>query len=120
MQRKQSRARPGKRDGTGRLSVSSTEAQNEFGRILDAASRGDDVVITKHNAPRAVLISVDRYETLARADENALGRLTEQFDALLERMQTPDAIAGMKRAFEASPEELGKAAVAAARRRRAR
>lgn len=120
MQRKQPRAKPSRRDRAGRLSVSSTEAQNEFGRILDAASRGDDVVITKHNAPRAVLISVDRYEALARADENGLDRLTEQFDALLERMQTPEAIAGMKRAFESSPKELGRTAVSVARRRRAR
>jgi hypothetical protein len=40
-----------------------------------------------------------------------------QFDALLARMQTPGARAGMKMAFDASPKQLGKAAVAAARKR---
>jgi len=102
------------------VSVTSTEAQNEFGRILDAAARGDVVVITKHDTPRAVLMSVDRYEALVRADETVLDTLTEQFDALLDRMQAPEAGSAMKEAFEAGPEELGKAAVAAARRRRER
>lgn len=33
-----------------------------------------------------------------------------QFDALVERMQTPEARAAMDRAFRATPEELGAAA----------
>ncbi len=40
--------------------------------------------------------------------------LTADHDALLDRMQTPEARMGMRRAFDASPEELGRAAVAAA------
>jgi hypothetical protein len=43
--------------------------------------------------------------------------LNGEFDAMLARMQTPKARAGMKAAFAASPKELGKAAVAAARRK---
>jgi hypothetical protein len=44
--------------------------------------------------------------------------LTAEFDALLERMQTPQARAAMRRAFDATPEELGRAAVEYARRER--
>lgn len=40
--------------------------------------------------------------------------LIAYYDALLDSMQTPEARAGMRRAFDASPEELGRAAVAAA------
>ena len=43
--------------------------------------------------------------------------INDELDALFERMQTPAARAGMKAAFDASPEEMGKAAVAAARKR---
>jgi antitoxin Phd len=52
-----------------------------------------------------------------RSKKPALDVLTSEFDTLLLRMQTPKARAGMKRAFQASPRQLGKAAVAAARQR---
>lgn len=45
-------------------------------------------------------------------------RLTAEFDEMLERMQAPGAREAMDRAFHATPEELGKAAVAAARKRK--
>jgi hypothetical protein len=43
--------------------------------------------------------------------------LSGEFHALLVRMQTPAARAGVQAAFDASPEQLGKAAVALARKR---
>jgi len=46
-----------------------------------------------------------------------LTRREGDFDALLAGMQTPKARAGMKAAFDATPRELGRAAVAAARKR---
>ncbi len=44
--------------------------------------------------------------------------LRAEFDALLARMQRPGARKAMDKAFHASPAELGKPAVAAARNRR--
>lgn len=41
-----------------------------------------------------------------------------EFDELLGRMQTPEARAGMRAAFGASPKQLGKAALAAEQKRR--
>jgi len=79
--------------------------------------QGGVVVITKHDAPKAVLLSVDEFNALAHAPSHALDSLSGQFDALLARMQTPKARAGMKAAFAASPKQLGRAAVAAARKR---
>lgn len=100
-----------------RISVTATEAQNEFGRMLDTVARDRVVVITRHNRPRAVLMSIDRFDALSQADETVLGTLTGEFDALLERLQTPEARAAMQRSFGAAPEELARAAVAAAERR---
>ena len=98
-------------------SITATEAKNEFGRILEKVIQGGTVVITKHNAPKAVLISMDKFNSLSRANRVKLDMLSGEFDALLARMQTPAARAGMKAAFDASPGQLGKAAVAAARKR---
>ena len=98
-------------------SVTATDAKNEFGRVLEAVMQGGVVVITKHDAPKAVLISVEEFNALSHTGEAKLDTLSGQFDALLARMQTSKARVGMKTAFDASPKQLGKAAVALARRR---
>ena len=98
-------------------SYTATEAKNEFGHVLEQAIHGTTVVITKHDSPRAVLISMDQFEALAEAPQSKLNTLSEQFDALLARMQTPSARRGMAAALNASTKQLGKAAVAAARKR---
>lgn len=103
--------------GSGRISVSATEAQNEFGRLLDTVAQDRVVVITRHNTPKAVMMSVDRYEALAGTDSDILERLTAEFDAMLERMQTPESVAATNRFLTARPEEIRAAAIAAARDR---
>jgi antitoxin Phd len=97
--------------------ISATVAKNEFGRVLERVIQGGAVVITKHDTPKAVLISIDEFEVLSRANETKLAALTGEFDALLARMQAPGGRARMQAAFDASPKKLGKAAVAAARKR---
>jgi prevent-host-death family protein len=97
--------------------ITATEAKNEFGRVLEKAIQGGVVVITKHDEPKAVLISVREFHALANAGRTRLDTLTAEFDALLARMQQPGARAGMQAAFDASPKQLGAAAVAAARKR---
>lgn len=102
--------------------VAATRFKNEFGAIFEQAALGGAVAITKHNTPKAVLLSYAEFEALTRASSPVLDELTEEFDGLLARMQTPRAKSGMAAAFDASPEELGRAAVKAARpaRRRTR
>src|SRR5512146_3153263 len=97
-------------------SYTATEAYNEFGTILDRAVQGATVVITKHNAPRAVLISVEKFNALRQAPQLKLDALSAEFDDLLARMQRPTARSSMERAFNANPEQLGKAAVRAQKR----
>jgi len=98
-------------------SYTATDAKNEFGRVLEMVTQGGAVVITKHDAPKAVLISVDEFNALSHAREKRLVSLTNEFDALLAQMQTPQTRAAMRSAFESSPRQLGESAVAAARKR---
>jgi antitoxin Phd len=98
-------------------SVTATDAKKQFGRVLEMVLRGGAVVITKHDAPKAILLSVDEFNALTRTTDNKLDSLTADFDAMLVRMQTPRARSGMQAAFGASPRALGRAAVTAARKR---
>lgn len=98
-------------------SFTATDAKKQFGQVLELVLRGGVVVITKHDAPKAIVLSMDEFDALTRGAENRLDSLSADFDAMLARMQTPKARAGMKTAFGASPKELGRAAVAAARKR---
>ena len=52
------------------------------------------------------------------ARSESLDALSGKFEGLLERLQTPAAKKGLEAAFHATPAELGRAAVEAARRRR--
>jgi len=90
-----------------------TKAKNEFGRVLETAIQGRVVVITKHDAPKAVLVGLEEFRALVGTRKSRLDTLRGEFDALLARMQTPEARAGMKAAFDATPVQLGKAALAA-------
>ena len=103
--------------GATKAYYTATEAKNEFGRLLELAIHGTTVLITKHDSPRAVLISIDHFQTLQEAPQAKLNTLTEQFDTLLERMQSAKARRGMAAAFGADNKQLGKVAVAAARKR---
>jgi antitoxin Phd len=98
-------------------SITATEAKKQFGRVLELVLRGGAVVITKHDAPKAVVLSMEEFHALTRPGASPLDTLTGEFDAMLARMQKPRARAAMKAAFAASAKELGKAAVAAARKR---
>lgn len=98
-------------------SFTATEAKNEFGRLLEKAIQGNVVVITKHDAPKAVLISMDQFNALSQAPQSRINRLSAEFDALLDRMQGPVARNAMQDAFHASPKQLGRTALAAARKR---
>lgn len=64
---------------------------------------------------RAVLLSYAEFEALAATAAPALDELSERFDELLATMQRSKAKAGVAAAFDATPEELGAAAVKAAR-----
>jgi len=99
-------------------SIAATRLKNEPGAIIEKVLTGGAVAITRHDAPKAVLISYEDFRELARAREPSLGALASQFDALLESMQAPGARKALASAFEASPEGLGAAAVREAAKER--
>ena len=112
------------RNRDGRLvdvpTVSATRLRNEFGTVFEQATVDGAVLITKHDAPKAVLLSYAEFEALTKSATPVLDDLSERFDELLATMQTPEAKAGVAAAFNATPQELGAAAVKAARAKRRR
>ena len=96
--------------------VSASDAKN-VGRILEYVSKDGGVTITRRNEPLAVVISVEAYARLAATEQPSLHTLTDEFDALLDRMQQPGMAGAMQRAFQMSAEELARAAVQQAGRK---
>jgi prevent-host-death family protein len=99
--------------------VAATKVKNEFGSILEQTMRSCAVVITRHDTPKAVLLSFAEFESLVKERSRSLDDLNAEFDGLLARMQTPQARKGVEAAFNASPAELGRAAVTAVQKHRA-
>ena len=65
--------------------IASTEAQNNFGRILDDVVQNDArYIIKRRNASQAILLSLSDIETLLTANEN-----TRQEFGQLVREQSP-------------------------------
>lgn len=98
-------------------SVSATEAKNNFGSVLDRVIARGRLAITKHDEVRAVVLSLPEYQALLAKQREPLAALTAEFEGLLERMQTPGAQGAGRALFEASPAQLGRAAVSSGRRR---
>jgi prevent-host-death family protein len=111
-------SKPGRAATTTALTVTATEAKTRFGPLLETAIRGGAVVITKHDTPKAVLISMAEFEALSGARQPDLKALSKEFDGLLARLQAPASRRALKSAFDAAPKELGRLAVANQRRRR--
>ena len=97
--------------------VPATRLKNELAGILDQAVRDGVVAITRHDSPRAVILSIEEFDSLVEARTQRLDDLGAEFDALLAGMQAPASKKGMQAAFGASPAALGRAAVKAARKR---
>jgi prevent-host-death family protein len=94
--------------------MTASEAKNGFGRVLDRVARDGAVVITKHDRPDAVILSIQAYRRLAESTSPDIDALTAQFDALYERLQQPGTAAKIEAVFALSPAELGRIAVARA------
>lgn len=99
-------------------SVAATRLKNEFGAVLEQVIRNGAVAITRHDTPKAVVLSFEEFRSLVKAQSHSLSDLSAEYDTLLARMQTPAARKGAVAAFNATPAEIGRAAVKAARKRR--
>ncbi len=98
--------------------VAATRLKNGLATVLEQVMRGGAVTITRHEAPKAVLMAYEEFVALTKDRAPVLNDLAAEYDVLLARMQTPAARKAMAAAFAATPAELGRAAVKAARKRR--
>jgi prevent-host-death family protein len=99
----------------GSVSVTATEAQNNFGRVLGNVAQDRVVYITRYDRPEAVVLSVERYEALSGSTAPDLQELTHRFDELLAGMQSAESAAAVDAFFRMQANELGEAAVSGAR-----
>lgn len=95
--------------------VTSSEAKAKFADLLEAVRAGGVRVISRHEKPEAVLVSLELFEALTKAIPDPLESLRADFEAQVARMQTPEHRRAVDSLFGASPSELGAAAVAAAK-----
>jgi prevent-host-death family protein len=95
--------------------VAATQLKNALGTVLEQVIRSGAVAITRHDTIKVVLLSFDEFQSLVKAQSHSLNDLTAEYDTLLARMQTSAARKGMAAAFNATPAELGYAAVKARR-----
>ena len=99
-------------------SVSATQLVAGIQKVGRTVDTHGAVLITKHDQPAYVLMSVERYRELQRAAEPDLGALGGEFDAMFARMQgQADALAD---AFAMASEGLGAVAAKAAKPARVR
>jgi len=94
-------------------SFSATKLASGMQAVATVMARGA-VVITRHEKPAMVLMSVERYLQMEQASEPDLEALTHRFDDMFARMQGEAAARAMDDAFAMDSSALGEAAVAAA------
>lgn len=95
--------------------VSASQLVAGMQKVSSAVMTHGAVVITKHDEPTMVLMSMDRFLKLEQAAAPNLDALTQQFDTLFARMQGDAAAQNMADAFAMSADELADAAVQMAR-----
>ena len=98
--------------------ISATELKNATADVFEQVAARRAVAITRHDKPRAVLLSVEQYEALTgQQNPDWLAKLHDEYRGLLDRMQGPKQRAAAEKLFKATPEELGEAALWAARQK---
>ena len=93
-----------------------TEFKERAREVIDLVADHKAVAILRHKMPDAVLISASDYVEFMKLRRERLNFLTQRYDDMVAQMQTPEAAAGVDALFSSSSEELGSAAVAAAKR----
>ncbi len=74
---------------SGMSTFSSTSLATGVGAVSREVMRRGAAVITKHEEPVMVLMSIERYVQLENAAAPNLDQLTRQFESMYSRMQAP-------------------------------
>lgn len=98
--------------------ITATELKNATADVFEQVAARRAVAITRHDKPRAVLLSIEQYEALTgQQNPEWLEKLHEEYRGMLDRMQGPEQRAAAEKLFKATPEELGEAALWAAQQK---
>jgi PHD/YefM family antitoxin component YafN of YafNO toxin-antitoxin module len=97
-----------------------SEVKERWREIVQEATKHGEVMVTHHERPDVIVLSLDRYQELKHdADaSDSLKTLRAEFDRELAPLRQPDASTKLRKAFQGSPKQLAPAANAAASRRR--
>ncbi len=90
--------------------VDATALKMSLGSIGERV-RTQDLQITKHGTPQAMVISVDRYHRLTRlepVDPSSLEALQQEFDDKLARMQSAQQGVAMNRLMDADEDDINR------------
>ena len=97
--------------------ITATKLKNSTADVFEQVAAKQAIAITRHEKPRAILLSVEQYEALTGHRPEWLEKLHEEYRGMLDRMQGPEQRAGAEKLFRATPEELGQAALWAAQQK---
>lgn len=103
-------ARSRKHKEAGPSSVSATDAQNNFGEVLNRVARDGRVFITRYRRPEAVVLSVQEYEALIGHEPIDLDALEREFESIVAHMQSPGQRTATDVLFSMSGADTEKAA----------
>lgn len=90
----------------------SSDLKNAFKRVFQQALQGGPVSITRNKKREAILLSAELYDQIIKelTSRDPLEVLRKDYDKRFASMQLPEASVAYEDAFNASPEDLGKAA----------
>lgn len=96
------------------------EVKGHWRDIVAEARANGEVLVTNHDRPEVMVVSLDRYAKLKNeaASGHALASLRAEFDRELSVLNEAGASKRLRRVFASTPAQLAKAANAAASRRR--
>ncbi len=63
------------------VTLKSTEAQQNFGAMLDRAIGEDDVIVERYGSPRVAIVNYRRYQALVAAEKELIRLLLQQASA---------------------------------------
>lgn len=96
-----------------------SELKNKFTGVYQKAIRSGPISITRNRRREAILLPTELYDQMIAelAARDPLKVLREEYDTRFAAMQTDEAHEAYERAFNATPDELGKAAAMCAAKR---
>jgi prevent-host-death family protein len=95
--------------------VTVTEFKQRAREVIEQVAERKAIAILRHKIADAVLIPASDYVEFVKLKRERLNFLTQRYDEMVASMQTAPAAAGVDALFEATAEDLGQAALAAAR-----